>query len=151
MKSSIKKKWLSALESGLYDQIKGQLGAYVDGGKDKYCCLGVLCDVLLDDDKAPIELRERYEDIQDTDIVFNYESALLPTDIVDYLGFEHTDPDFSLDLDPDGHYYDDHDESYREPFDYRGTAVELSLSGLNDTGFTFGQIADVIRWAVPDE
>lgn len=150
MKSSIKKKWLSALESGLYDQVTGKLGAYVDGGKDMYCCLGVLCDVLLDDDKAPITLNERYDHDEDTDIVFSYESSLLPTDVVDYLGFDSADPDFGFDLDPDLDYYGS-DWEYREPFDDRGTVVELSLSGLNDSGFTFGQIADVIRWAVPDE
>lgn len=150
MKSSIKKKWLSALESGLYDQVTGQLGMYVDGGKDMYCCLGVLCDVLLDDDRAPITLNERYQEKEDTDIVFNYESSLLPTDIVGYLGLDSADPDFSFDMDPDSDYYQT-GGYYREPFDDRGTDVQLSLSGLNDAGFTFGQIADIIRWAVPDE
>jgi len=41
MKKSIKKKWLAALRSGKYEQ---GTGALCEDGK--YCCLGVLCEVL---------------------------------------------------------------------------------------------------------
>lgn len=40
MKKSVMKKWVKALRSGKYKQCRWQLK---DG--DKYCCLGVLCDI----------------------------------------------------------------------------------------------------------
>ena len=41
MKPELKKKWLEALKSGRYKQGQGMLRA-----EDKYCCLGVLCDLI---------------------------------------------------------------------------------------------------------
>jgi len=41
MKKEIKEKWFTALKSGSYKQGFGQLRH-----KDKFCCLGVLCDVV---------------------------------------------------------------------------------------------------------
>lgn len=40
MQKSVKKKWLKALRSGEYKQGSGQLRS-----DDRYCCLGVLCDI----------------------------------------------------------------------------------------------------------
>jgi hypothetical protein len=40
MKYELKVKWLEALRSGKYQQTTGELR-----GGDKFCCLGVLCDV----------------------------------------------------------------------------------------------------------
>jgi len=40
MNKQVKKKWLKALRSGEYEQAQGQLKE-----KDKFCCLGVLCDL----------------------------------------------------------------------------------------------------------
>lgn len=42
MDTKIKKKWLKALRSGRYEQGQGQLKT----PSDKFCCLGVLCDIL---------------------------------------------------------------------------------------------------------
>lgn len=42
MKTELKQKWVKALRSGEYKQGRDRLR---DGG-DRYCCLGVLCDVL---------------------------------------------------------------------------------------------------------
>lgn len=42
MDTKVKRKWIKALLSGKYKQGKGQLRSQ----KDKYCCLGVLLDVL---------------------------------------------------------------------------------------------------------
>ncbi len=38
--SNLKEKWVTALRSGKYEQIKGTL--HTDNG---YCCLGVLCEI----------------------------------------------------------------------------------------------------------
>ena len=40
MKAAVKKKWVEALRSGIYKQGRGQLVK-----EDKFCCLGVLCDL----------------------------------------------------------------------------------------------------------
>ncbi len=45
MKTSIKKQWIKALRSDEYVQGKHRL-ATAAGDYDKFCCLGVLCDVL---------------------------------------------------------------------------------------------------------
>lgn len=40
MNATVKKKWLEALRSGKYDQIRGILRC-----GNAFCCLGVLCDI----------------------------------------------------------------------------------------------------------
>lgn len=45
MNPTIKKQWLDALRSGKYMQGKGRLRAKLNG-VDRFCCLGVLCDLL---------------------------------------------------------------------------------------------------------
>lgn len=42
MKKELKQKWVEALRSGKYEQGKGVLRTFTD----RFCCLGVLCDVL---------------------------------------------------------------------------------------------------------
>jgi hypothetical protein len=45
MNPTIKKQWLEALRSGKYQQGKGRL-RMKHSGVDRFCCLGVLCDLL---------------------------------------------------------------------------------------------------------
>ena len=48
MNQEIKTKWVAALRSGKYRQGKGLLRQEpAEGGDDQFCCLGVLCDVLI--------------------------------------------------------------------------------------------------------
>jgi hypothetical protein len=42
----IKKAWLNALRSGQYKQGQMYLRRRAHGAKDRYCCLGVLCDLV---------------------------------------------------------------------------------------------------------
>lgn len=44
MKADIRTKWLEALRSGRYQQGRGWL-KFKDGDGERYCCLGVLCEV----------------------------------------------------------------------------------------------------------
>lgn len=46
MNPEIKQKWLEALRSGDYEQGKSYLHRIDEEGVDRYCCLGVLCNVL---------------------------------------------------------------------------------------------------------
>jgi hypothetical protein len=45
MNPTVKKQWLEALRSGKYQQGNGRLRSSRDG-VDRFCCLGVLCDLL---------------------------------------------------------------------------------------------------------
>lgn len=45
MDAIIKDKWVTALRSGAYQQGRKALRTTADG-KDSYCCLGVLCDIV---------------------------------------------------------------------------------------------------------
>src|SRR5271165_690928 len=46
MNKSIKKKWLKALRSGDYKQGRDVLRKVGRDGEDRWCCLGVLCDII---------------------------------------------------------------------------------------------------------
>jgi len=48
MEQKIKEKWIAALRSGNYEQGQGALRR-ADVTGDKYCCLGVLCEIVLDE------------------------------------------------------------------------------------------------------
>ncbi|WP_024516788.1 hypothetical protein [Bradyrhizobium sp. Tv2a-2] len=54
MDAELKAKWVKALRSGKYQQARGQLK---DG--DRYCCLGVLCDIA---GRGEFETRDRLGD-----------------------------------------------------------------------------------------
>lgn len=45
MNSEVKKKWIEALRSRKYKQ-GHQMLKQVNNGEEKYCCLGVLCDIV---------------------------------------------------------------------------------------------------------
>ena len=49
MDQRIKGLWLTALRSGDYEQARGYLHLAPKGGKDSFCCLGVLCEVAIAD------------------------------------------------------------------------------------------------------
>jgi hypothetical protein len=45
MNPKLKQKWVTALRSGDYKQGKGKLCSLANNGIERFCCLGVLCDV----------------------------------------------------------------------------------------------------------
>ena len=47
MNAALKQEWLAALRSGEYAQGKHALAMTKPGGAVTYCCLGVLCDLLV--------------------------------------------------------------------------------------------------------
>lgn len=58
MKPEIKKRWVDALRSGKYKQGKERLKRR--GELPKYCCLGVLCDLAVQD--GVCEWKDEYDD-----------------------------------------------------------------------------------------
>lgn len=53
-------KWVAALRSGYYKQGKGKLRPY----EDKYCCLGVLCNLIDPNHWNEIDRQYVYKDFQ---------------------------------------------------------------------------------------
>ena len=81
MDQNIKEQWVEALRSGEYEQ-----GRYWLRYEDKFCCLGVLCDL-----HAQATNRE-WEDKNDA--VGNYlgSDEILPEEVVKWAGFDNNDP-----------------------------------------------------------
>lgn len=46
MKEEVKKKWVEALRSGEFTQAQGYLRIVEEGSSPRYCCLGVLCELM---------------------------------------------------------------------------------------------------------
>ena len=115
MLTKIQLRWLEALESGKYNQGIGNLKS-----NDRYCCLGVAC-----------ELLGLSQKIEDGMIYFGYDhsyhSAIMPYTSWKLLGLK------------DG-------SGYFEELNIDGNIIKnRTLAFLNDSGWTFKQIANVIR------
>lgn len=138
MKTEVKRRWIEALRSGEYGQVKATLAVInEDGSPIGYCCLGVLCDLVGEEAGAP-------STIENGRIKWGMAADMPPPSIREYAGlpeFSTYDYSFSLDYDPRD----------TDPYDARGYRVGLFLPELNDEGFTFDQIADIIEWGEPEE
>lgn len=127
MDSEIKELWVQALRSGDYQQGQGALR--ID---DKYSCLGVLCDLAERAGVVSRGLRFPQSTIRDPqELQWAYgksgqvpfrESEVLPEAVVEWAGL------------PDSN-----------PITISGRDAKDSLAGLNDQGFVFTEIADIIE------
>lgn len=115
--------WIAALRSGDYTQTQGQLEDPKTGGM---CCLGVGCKLLLKEDAREV----RYDD------VFYYEErADAPRALQDVLNLRHQSGEFDLTKIP-------REVHSPWPVNQHG---ETGLALLNDRGFSFEQLADIIE------
>lgn len=80
MKKEIAEKWVEALRSGKYKQGKASL-CEVQGKTAKYCCLGVLCDIL----KSPYRKISVYKGYGDET---GFETGFLPDAIMAESGMQ---------------------------------------------------------------
>lgn len=132
-------KWLAALRSGEFKQTSGTLGRVRANtlAEREHCCLGVACEMA--------ELPSRETDLRDGARVA-YQSpkgsfiSLPPLDVALWLGLEipswFESEEFNLRLD-----------APREYQDRPGYALgEYTAAEMNDGGFTFEQIADLIQY-----
>lgn len=131
MNKQIKTNWVAALRSGKYKQIKESL---CDGTGS--CCLGVLTAQFCE--ARPGEIEFRPEDAtfywRDEFRRARYEQAELPTPVMVWAGFKTSTGEI-------------------RPRAMPISGCELlgsSLAELNDSGFTFPQIADVIDYLGAD-
>lgn len=114
MNPEIKKRWLEALRSGKFKQGRGQLR----DSRDQLCCLGVLCELAVQDGVIPeAQLDEGF---------YKYMSEGLahylypPQSVADWAGLPQTNP--------------------------RAVSTNQALSVLNDgRHYTFAHIADIIE------
>lgn len=136
MKAEIKRQWIEALRSGRYDQGEGVLHAVSDEGRDTFCCLGVLCRIAANE-SAGIQVRPSSRGFAygSLDGFNEFEIGVLPPVVMKWAGVDWND------------YVVQFPKSLFSM--HEGPLQEYSLAELNDEGFTFDQMADVIEYFVP--
>ena len=142
MKTEIKAKWLEALRGGEYKQGQGRLVKETAVGPT-YCCLGVLCDLaqqegVVEQKVVPCGCGEEDECSLNGVVGFigDHDSpdgkhrahsfSVLPFPVMEWAGLEFPDPMVRTEA-GDGYY------------------SERYLSGLNDSGSDFSEIAELIE------
>lgn len=121
MDKEIKKEWIEALGSGGYEQGRNQLAERTLNGDMKYCCLGVLCEIAVKHGIIKKEVLFGSMVIYGPDDDFGTVGAL-PNQVVAWARTPDANP-----------YIED---------------MQISLTGLNDSGRSFEQIADIIERAL---
>lgn len=105
------KKWVEALRSGKFQQAKNRLAT-----KDGFCCLGVACEVAIENG---VEIKKIVVDTGG--ILYDYNEMLLPDSVKEWLNLTTCGSDYEV----------------------IGNAQQLSAD--NDSGKTFTKIADIIE------
>lgn len=137
MNPEIKSQWVAALRSGEYNQARDYLHIRDDQGVDSYCCLGVLSKLAVEAGAAKVTRARsdaKWEPslgrcVESNTTLFYYGAeedldgvvALPPENVCEWAGLPNEDP---------GVYLDD---NYK------------TLATLNDEGYTFAEIADIIE------
>lgn len=138
---------MTALRSGEYTQLKHQLSAKIEGSNEKfgYCCEGVAAERY---GPALGYVVDRNENgvlrAADNELGFSRGSVLAaPARFWQDMGLRHEgEVSFVFEL-PDGLQTrpgDDEEDEATQPTN------TVAYSNLNDNGFTFDQIADLIEW-----
>ena len=122
-REELKKEWIAALRSGKYAQRTEFLHTKIDG-VDKFCCLGVLCDLAVKHGILPAPNLETeiitYGDLSDYG---RSSSAVLPLKLQEFMGVDSNQ--FEV-----------------------GRHSKSTLTALNDctkTPYTFEKLADIIE------
>lgn len=132
MKAEVAKKWVRALRSGKYKQGRNALKYKSERGVVRHCCLGVLCELYQKDHKRRLFTGKIVESKSNPDlpkgavgIHFAEEDGQLPEAVRKWAGMESIDGSLLLSVDDYGYY--------------------PSLAEMNDDGYNFKRIADVIE------
>lgn len=131
LKPEIKAAWLTALRSGEYEQGRGALNR---GGK--FCCLGVLCDVMVNQFDLELEVKTELDceeaccsEAEKNVISYNGDSSFPPVEVSNVV-FADRESDSNWVV-----------KSMEAP----NGELSYTLYALNDNGFSFAEIADVIE------
>lgn len=92
MRADIKARWIAALESGDYKQGRNFLHNLTD---NSYCCLGVLCDLAVQDGiiDPPTAITSHVEGVEgETLAVYGGQHATLPDKVWRWAGFGSNNP-----------------------------------------------------------
>lgn len=143
MNSDIKERWVKSLRSGNFVQTTNKLQSQgSDVRPDGYCCLGVLCELAIEDGvinkyKEKASYVDSYHFGNETD---GYGQFLTPRAAWRWAQMEDSNPQFWIDkgdlpksVDPD------------ETVIAEGDQYLVSLTGLNDGGASFEEIATIIE------
>lgn len=136
MLSSLKARWIAALTSGEYKQGMAALAIAHDDGSRTYCCLGVLCDLLVEDGILTKEERKGYSEAIYRTVVVSSAWPMCSTDVIpagvaEQIGVSRRGEVPGL-------------------YDREGDLVELVT--MNDSlGLSFSQIAQVVDLFMPEE
>lgn len=125
----VKEKWLTALRSGDFEQGKDALKNKSYTGTPQHCCLGVLCEIAVQEGVIPPPTQTE-SDGWFYGVDGDESWSGLPHVVAQWAGLG--DP--ASDMWVDSPREDDAERKERN-----------SLSGLNDYGYTFEQIADLIE------
>lgn len=128
-KQKIRKRWVAKLRSGEYKQGKGFLArkAARSNAHDRYCCLGVLCDMAVKAKIIPQPTEsEEFDSAKEKTVKvkaygFGEDVGSLPDEVVSWVGMAS---DFG---------------------NFNGEAGSDNLANMNDSGKIFKQIADIIE------
>ena len=146
MKQEVAELWTEALRSGDYNQATGTLAKVDDttGEVVGHCCLGVLCEIAIKHGvKVEREGRMRTEYADDDsdesyeyydNITFDDRDDLVPQSVKDWAGLKTNDASVINNY-PDG-------SAEEEEMD---NEFSDSLAGLNDSGKSFLDIANLIE------
>lgn len=128
MNPQVKEKWINALRSGEYKQGREKLRS-----PNGYCCLGVLCDLYSKEKEIEWTFKEAFEE-ENTQPVdrwyFDGESEFLPQSVKEWAELEQINPLIKIDV----------DDPWEDPWSYHE-----EVANLNDTGYTFTAIANLIE------
>jgi uncharacterized protein YeaC (DUF1315 family) len=127
MNPEIKQKWIDALRSGKYSQGSEKLRS-----EQGYCCLGVLCDLYSQEQNQEWDFRgvdEENHQLMDY-WYFDDASEFLPESVMNWAGLSLANPPVKLDV----------EEEDEDPWSYQD-----EISNLNDSGYSFIALADIIE------
>lgn len=129
MNPEVKQKWIDALRSGNYEQGSEKLRT-VNG----YCCLGVLCDIYAQENNTQWKFRGNEEtNFQTMDYYWYFldEIEFLPESVMNWAGLGTHNPSVRVYCEDS----DDEDQRYYND----------EIANVNDSGYSFSQIADIIQ------
>lgn len=136
--------WLRSLESGDLDQTKSVLCNVLYSSKEpeySFCCLGVACELMLQNN-CRISVTENFEEVH-----YSGQRNHLPFSVRKRMCFCTEYGGFSDDFTT---WLYNHDEELHLEFENDSECLD-SLADMNDTSFTFEDIAAFVRkwpWAV---
>ena len=125
MQTKERNEWVKALRSGNYQQGRHALRSGKDGDQDKFCCLGVACDIF--ESHLQLDVVKRYINDELFDVAYSGQSTVLPQSVANTVGLKTREGRLTLPTDGmEGHEYE-------------------TLTSINDSGATFQEIADILE------